>query len=270
MAVVNEQYHKHYMGRVRKDSEEESVEYDEPTNLLHDSDKLQSTYYLIHHFRALRPAELRPSGSPNYVMRIRRASDLLVQDIDATQPERLGLCLAVVNCATLFDRDRVDSRSMRCIVAAIQRRFIDDDRIGLDMHSKLSVATHVGMNLRTSLADRPDCAWLFTLFETMHGPLMEHFNRRDSSADITLDLVAEIVTCYYYANRRQRAYEQFVHKEVARKYGDSRFTYRYYAHVDFPSDHEAISLYHMALAKSFGFRLGPRFGPFCTIRRCSS
>jgi hypothetical protein len=74
--------------------------------------------------------------------------------------------------------------------------------------------------------------------------------------DILLDLVAEIVSCYHYSRHftgtgALAKYKAFVQGQVARKYAPGEpFVYRYFAHADLPSDHEAVSLYHMLMTLS--------------------
>ena len=74
--------------------------------------------------------------------------------------------------------------------------------------------------------------------------------------DILLDLVAEIVSCYHYSRHftgtgALTKYKAFVQGQVARKYAPGEpFVYRYFAHADLPSDHEAVSLYHMLMTLS--------------------
>ena len=50
---------------------------------------------------------------------------------------------------------------------------------------------------------------------------------------------------------RLAKYKAFVQGQVARKYAPGEpFVYRYFAHADLPSDHEAVSLYHMLMTLS--------------------
>ena len=255
IAGVDAQYlRKLLMQQSHAQEEEESTPFVErrmdASRLLRAAPAAQTAFYLREYFK--RPRGTMPAP-PCYASRVRRTAALLRGAADRTQADRLGLCLAVVNSATLFDRDRLRTEAQRAVVAQVRESFIDADDIGLSMHSKLSVATHVGMNFREQLATRADCGWLFAFFKAQRRPLLAHFASRGGSADITLDLVAEIVTCYHYAGRCPGAYEQFVIGEVARKYAashPSQYTYRYFAHVDYPSDHEAISLYHMSLAQA--------------------
>merc|ERR1712083_132126 len=69
---------------------------------------------------------------------------------------------------------------------------------------------------------------------------------------IVLDIIAETLTGYRYFNHwtpSRVRYESFVAGEIGRKYAErSDHVYRYYAHADFPSDHEALSLYHMIMS----------------------
>ena len=46
-----------------------------------------------------------------------------------------------------------------------------------------------------------------------------------------------------------RRYVAFVRHEVARKYSGVGYRFRFYAHADLASDHEAVSLYHAFLAQ---------------------
>ena len=182
------------------------------------------------------------------------------------QGAKLGLALAAVNTVTLFARAAglLDAVQLTRALELLRHAFDATNDGGLNLYSKVAVLTHIGFNLvnlrgcpggagtSCGLASDKRVSWIFAFFDEVEPALLESFDdKHNRNRDITLDLVAEIVTCYRYARRRTAALERylaFVRREVERKYSSTPFHYRFYAHADIASDHEALSLYHAYMA----------------------
>lgn len=170
------------------------------------------------------------------------------------EAEKLSIALAVVNTFTLFLRSigMVQAHDLQEVLALFRQLYIVQDSGELGIHGKAAVLSHILLNVRGQ-CEFADVDWIFVWLESVQPELLCAFeDTNNPSRDIVLDLVAEILTGYRYFNcwspSRER-YETFVAGEIRRKYAD-RFdwVYRYYAHADFPSDHEALSLYHMMIS----------------------
>jgi len=165
---------------------------------------------------------------------------------------KVSVALAVVNTVTLFARvlRLLSVQDLQPVLSLLRQMYIVEDCGQLDLYGKAAIIAHIGFNCRGQCAF-DHVSWIFDYFDTLQPQLLAAFEDRSNlNRDITLDLVAEIVTCYRYFRHRtscRTRYETFVKHEVQRKYC-GHFCYRYYAHADFPSDHEAVSLYHMLIS----------------------
>ena len=180
------------------------------------------------------------------------------------QGAKLSVVLAAVNTITLFMRAAglLDAAQLTRALENLRHAFDTTNHGKLNLYSKIAVLTHIGLNL-VDLRGCPDGAascslesaqvsWIFSFFDEIEPVLLTAFQDwTNTNRDIILDLVAEIVTCYRYARRRTVAlghYLAFVRREVEHKYSHTRYRYRFYAHADIASDHEALSLYHAYMA----------------------
>lgn len=166
----------------------------------------------------------------------------------------LSLSLAVVNTVTLFLRTLglLSIQDLKQALGLLRQMYIEEDCGGLSMYNKACVFAHVLLNVQGHCSIK-DVSWVFDWLD-MWQPLLQAVFQDFSNPHraMCLDLFAEVITGYRYFNywtpSRMR-YEWFVAAETKRKYVDrSDHVYRYYAHPDFPSDHEALSLYHMTIA----------------------
>ena len=173
------------------------------------------------------------------------------------QGSKAGTALAVVNTITLFARvlGLVSDDAVRDLIQQIRTVCVVENHGALNLYSKITVLTHIGLNFRGQIAFE-QVAWVFEFFDEIQVEIIQMFDdESNANRDILLDLVAEIITCYNYSRHFTPAlanYVAFVGKEVERKYArvaGAQFCYRYYAHADVPSDHESVSLYHMLMSQ---------------------
>jgi hypothetical protein len=170
------------------------------------------------------------------------------------QAAKLSVALACVNTVTLFApaTGALDDAQLSRALALLKHTFGARNPGGLNLYSKVAVLTHIGLNCKGRVG-LPHLGWIFDFFDAAEPQLLGAFEDwSNTNRDITLDLVAEIVTCYRFSRHATpalRRYVAFVRHEVARKYSGVGYRFRFYAHADLASDHEAVSLYHAFLAQ---------------------
>lgn len=169
-----------------------------------------------------------------------------------SQDSKLSVALAVVNTVMLFARVLflMSMQDLEYALAMLRQMYMVEDYGQMDLYSKASIIAHIGLNCQGQCGF-VHVAWLFDYFDSLQPQLLASFeDLNNPRRDIILDLVAEIITCYRYFHHHTphlEHYMAFMRHEVQRKYC-GHFSYRYYAHADLPSDHEAVSLYHMFIS----------------------
>jgi len=175
---------------------------------------------------------------------------------EASERSNLSLSLALVNTVTLYLRtlELLGPQDLEQVLGLLQHFY--QECPWLNIYSKTSVLAHVLLNLQGQCPIK-HVAWIFDCLD-MWQPLLQgaFCDLNNPHRDILLDLAAEVVTGYRYFDHwtpSRMRYEWFVASEAKRKYRDrSDHVYRFYAHADFPSDHEALSLYHMMISSRRG------------------
>lgn len=170
------------------------------------------------------------------------------------QDSKLSVALAVVNTVTLFMRlmGLLSRHDLQQVLALFQQLYMEEDIGELDLFGKTSVLAHIVLNVRGQ-CEFVHVAWIFEYLDSVQPQLQMAFeDESDPRRTIALDLIAEVLTGYRYFNHwtpSRVSYESFVAFEIRRKYAERvDHVYRFYAHADFPSDHEALSLYHMMMS----------------------
>ena len=150
IAEVNANYTVYYERQLQHAQIFDSTPPTMTQQLFDEMSGLQAAYYVGEIFGRQVPPALASAISvalhseKYYPERVQMVHHIMSNDNTMTQQARLSLCLAVVNSATLYTRHLVTRSSLNHAVSAIRNFFIFAGR-SLDLHSKLSILTHVGM-----------------------------------------------------------------------------------------------------------------------------
>lgn len=172
---------------------------------------------------------------------------------------RFAVSLAVMNTVFLFFRmlGFLSQQQLTDALWQVREHYIVHNTGHLTTTQKTIVLAHVGLNCM-GMAKWADISWLFDYLDSTAKELLElQDNAESSERHILLDVVAEVLCCYRYQGYHSRAavmYAQFVEQKVGPKYvvENRAYEFRYWADEGLPSDHEAISLYHLIAAYPSG------------------
>lgn len=171
---------------------------------------------------------------------------------------RFAAAVALVNTVFLFFRTLgfLSQQQLTDALWQVRENYVVRNTGELTEMQKIIVLAHVGMNCM-GMAKWADISWLFDYLDSSAQELLQLQGDAESlDRDILLDVVAEVLCCYRYHNYHSRAalmYARFVQQKVGPKYlEDTAYEFRYFADESLPSDHEAISLYHLIVAYPSG------------------
>mmetsp|Transcript_68936 Transcript_68936/g.194431 ORF Transcript_68936/g.194431 Transcript_68936/m.194431 type:complete len:358 (+) Transcript_68936:12-1085(+) len=171
---------------------------------------------------------------------------------------RFTVFLALMNTVFLFFRilGFLSQQQLTDALRQVREHYIVHNTGHLSTIQKTVVLAHVGLNCM-GMAKWADISWLFDYLDSVAQELLQlQDNAESPERHVLLDVVAEVLSCYRYQSYHSHAallYAQFIEKKVALKYiEDTAYEFRYFADEDLPSDHEAISLYHLIAAYPSG------------------
>ena len=183
---------------------------------------------------------------------------LTAESLDDKPALRVGVALALMNTVFLFFRvlGFLSQQQLADALQQVRGHYIVHDTGNLATIQKTIVLAHVGLNCM-GMAKWADISWLFDYLDSIVLELLELQDDAESpERHILLDVVAEVLCCYRYQGHHSSAallYARFVEQKVGPKYlGNRAYEFRYWADEALPSDHEAISLYHLIAAYPSG------------------